>query len=91
MKSVPLSEAKNTLSALVDEASREHEIIRITRHGQTAAVLMSETDLESLQETVFWLSQPGIRDDIAEADAALAAGETVSAADVRARFGLDPE
>lgn len=91
MKSVPLSEAKNSLSALVDEANREHEIIRITRHGQTAAVLMSETDLESLQETVFWLSQPGIREAIAEADAALAAGETLGAAEVRARYGLPPQ
>ena len=77
--------------ALVDEADVTHEIIRITRHGQTAAVLMSETDLESLQETVFWLSQPGIRGDIAEADAALGAGETVSAAEVRARFGFPAE
>lgn len=87
MKSVALSEAKNTLSALVDEASREHEIIRITRHGQGAAVLMSETDLESLHDTIFWLSQPGIRDDIAESREAAENGTTVSAADVRARFG----
>lgn len=88
MKTVALSEAKDTLSALVDEAEHEHEIIRITRHGHSAAVLMSEDDLESLQETLFWLSQPGIREDIAESRRALADGDTISAEDVRARYGL---
>ena len=46
---------------------REHEILRITRHGHSAAVLMAEDDLESLHETIFWLSQPGIREDVADA------------------------
>lgn len=107
MKSVALSEAKDKLSALVEEVQSEHEIVRITRHGQPAAVLISEDDLESLQETLFWLSQPGIRDDLA-ADRRRAAttsdlatnvysdpdaepkvgGGTVSASDIRARFGL---
>lgn len=86
MKSVALSEAKDRLSALVDEAEREHEIIRITRPGRGAAILMSEDDLESLRETLFWLSQPGIREDIAEARHAADEGRTSSAADVRARF-----
>lgn len=88
MKSVALSEAKDRLSALVDEAEREHEIIRITRHGRGAAVLMSEDDLESLRETLFWLSQHGVRDDIAEAEREAAAGRTVSAADLRTRYGM---
>jgi prevent-host-death family protein len=88
MKTVALSEAKDKLSALVDEADREHEIIRITRHGHGAAILMSEDDLESLHETLFWLSQPGIREDIAEARQAAHEGRTFSAAEVRARFDL---
>jgi len=45
---------------------------------------------EAVKETEFWLSQPGIHDDVAEADAALEAGQTVSAGDVRERFGLSP-
>lgn len=87
MKTIPLSEAKDRLSSLVDEVGREHEIIRITRHGRGAAVLMSEDDLESLRETLFWLSQPGVRDDIEEARLAAAEGRTASADEVRARFG----
>lgn len=90
MRIVALSEAKDKLSALVDEAEREHEIIRITRHGQGAAVLMSEDDLESLQDTLFWLSQDGVREDLAEAARARADGTTTSGADLRARYGLPP-
>ncbi len=88
MKTVALSEAKDKLSALVDEADREHEIIRITRHGHGAAVLMSEDDLDSLHETLFWLSQPSIREDLAESRRALENGQTVGAKDLRARYGL---
>ncbi len=88
MKTVALSEAKDKLSAFVDEAEREHEIIRITRHGHGAAVLMSEEDLESLHETLFWLSQPGIREDLAESRRAVQAGQTVGAKELRAEYGL---
>lgn len=58
-------ESGDKLSAMVDVADREHEIIRITRDGHGTAVLMSEDDLESLHETQFWFSQPGISEDLA--------------------------
>lgn len=90
MQTVPLSEAKDKLSGLVDSVEREHEIIEITRHGHAAAVLMSKDALDSLYETLFWLSQPNIREDVAEARRQAAAGELADAADVRARYGLRP-
>src|SRR5450755_83240 len=87
MKMVPLGEAKDKLSALVDEAEMTHEIITVTRHGRPAAVLMSSDDLESLHETLFWLSKPGTREAIAAAERDYTAGNTTSSADVRAEFG----
>lgn len=90
MQTVSLSEAKDKLSGLVDRVEREHETIEITRHGHAAAVLMSKDALDSLYETLFWLSQPGIRDDVADALREREAGETHSGADVRARYGLRP-
>jgi antitoxin YefM len=89
MISVPLSEAKDKLSAMVEQAERTHEIVTITRHGRPAAVLMAAEDLESLHETLFWLSQSGVREDIAAARRDVAAGETTSAAQLRAQFRLD--
>lgn len=88
MRTVPLTEAKNKLSALVDEADTTHEIIRITRHGRAAAVLMSADDLDSLHETLHALRIPGLVDELAAADEAYAAGETISGEELRLRYGL---
>jgi prevent-host-death family protein len=90
MKTLPLSEAKDKLSGLVEEAESTHEIITITRHGRPAAVLMAADDLESLHETLYWLSKPGIRDTIAEAEREHVAGQTTSGEDLRSEFGLPP-
>lgn len=87
---MPLSEAKDKLSSLVDEADRTHEIIQITRHGHPSAVLMSADDLESLQETIFWLSQPGIREDLEQARRDIAESNTVSGDELRRELGLPP-
>lgn len=88
MKSVPLSEAKDKLSSLVDEADTTHEIIQITKHGRAAAVLMSADDLESLHETLHALQTPDLIDELAQADADFAAGKTLSGEELRRRYGL---
>jgi len=90
MKTVPLSEAKDKLSALVDEADSTHEIVHITKHGRPAAVLMSVDDLDSLRETLFWLQQPGVREDLAEGEREYENSETLSGDQLRARYGLPP-
>ena len=87
-KNVALSEAKDKLSAYVDEAEKTHEIIQITRHGRVAAVIMSADDLESLQETLHALRTPSVVEDLAQAEVDFAAGNTVSAQEVRRRYGL---
>jgi antitoxin YefM len=87
MITVPLSEAKDQLSALVEAAETTHDIVTITRHGRAVAVLMAKSDLDSLHETLFWLSQPGVRDDVAAAQRELAEARTVPAADLRAEYG----
>jgi prevent-host-death family protein len=46
MKHVSLSEVKDKLSALVEEADTTHEIIQITRHRRVTAVVMSTDDLD---------------------------------------------
>lgn len=88
MRTVALSEAKDKLSALVDEADSTHDIIHITRHGRPAAVLMSADDLESLQETLHALSTPGLVDELRQAEADRAAGLAVSGEELRRRYGL---
>jgi PHD/YefM family antitoxin component YafN of YafNO toxin-antitoxin module len=52
---------------------------------------MSIDDLESLHETRYWLSVPGIRESVAAAEREYAAGETISGEELRAEFGLPPQ
>lgn len=88
MKCVPLSDAQASLPSLVEEVGRSHVLVTITRHGRPAAVLMAADYLDSLHETLFWLSQPGLREDIAAARQAVASGTGVSSEELRADFGL---
>ena len=83
-----LSEAKDKLSGLVEDVDTTHEIVTITRHGRPVAVLMSADDLDSLHETLHWLSRPGIRETVAEGDAAIDAGDTLGSQELRRQLGL---
>jgi antitoxin YefM len=88
MSSVLIAQAKARLSELVDEAERTHERVTITRHGKPVAIIVSVDDIEALEDMVFWLSQPGIQDDIAKARRAREAGELLGVDEVRRRLGL---
>ena len=57
---LPISKVKDRLNELVDAASLTHEQVFITKNGSPAAVLIGAAEWEELQETLFWLSQPGI-------------------------------
>ena len=54
-------------------------------------VLVSVDEWESLQETLFWLSQPDIQASLAEAEAEVSQGNTFSEAQVRQSLGLPPK
>lgn len=88
MQTLPISLVRDKLNELVDEARLTHEQLTITKNGTPAAVLVAADEWESIQETLFWLSQPGIHDDIAKSRAELAAGETMSEVEARARYGV---
>ena len=88
MTTVPLGEVKNRLSEFVSDVERTHERVAITRHGHTAAVLISPDDLAALEETVDLLATPGAIDAIAEGLADLTAGRVADNDVLRTRFGL---
>jgi antitoxin YefM len=88
MTTLPLTEAKAKLNELIDSAISTHQRVTITRHGKPAAVLMSVDDLEALEETLYWQSQPGVQEDIAKARDEAEAGTLMSEAEVRRRYGV---
>lgn len=74
---LPLAQAKNRLSEVVDEVERKRGRVVITKHGRPAAVLMNIEDLESLEETLEIMSDPALMAEIAEAEADIAAGRGI--------------
>jgi antitoxin YefM len=87
MPTLPISKVKDKLNEYVDSVALTHDRVTITKNGSPAAVLIGVEEWESLQETLFWLSQPGIRDSIAEAEADIAAGRTSGENAIRTEFG----
>lgn len=63
MTTLSASEARANLYRLIDETAASHEPVLITgkRHS---AVLVSADDWSSLQETIYLLSIPGMRESI---------------------------
>lgn len=86
MTTVPLAEAKNRLSEYVSDVERTHDRVTITRHGRTAAVLVSADDLAALEETVDLLTTADAPEAVAEGLADLAVGRVADNAAVRARY-----
>jgi prevent-host-death family protein len=65
MPSINATEARSRLYKLLDEVAQSHEPVLIT--GKRAnAVLISENDWLSIQETLHLLSIPGMRESIRE-------------------------
>jgi len=63
MPTLSATEARTKLYRLIDQASSSHEPIVITgKRGN--AVLLSEDDWRSVQETLYLLSIPGMRESV---------------------------
>jgi antitoxin YefM len=65
MHTFTASEARSNLYRLIDETASNHEPIIITGKCHSA-VLVSTEDWSSIQETMFLLSIPGMRESIRE-------------------------
>ncbi len=63
MPTLSATEARTKLYRLIDETSISHEPIVITgKRGN--AVLISESDWRAIQETIYLLNLPGMRESI---------------------------
>ena len=65
MTSITATEARKQLYKLLDDVSESHEPVQITgRRGN--AVLVGEDDWRAVQETLYLVSIPGMRESIIE-------------------------
>jgi prevent-host-death family protein len=63
MTSIPITQARSRLYQLVDDAAASHVPVQITGK-RSNAVLVAEDDWRSIQETLYLLSIPGMRESI---------------------------
>ena len=65
MTTLTASEARANLYRLIDQTAESHQPIHIAGK-RTSAVLLSAEDWQSIQETLYLLSVPGMRESIKE-------------------------
>ena len=65
MSSINITNARKDLYKIVDSVNKTHEPIHITGKN-SSAVLIGEEDWRSIEETLFLLSIPGMRDSIVD-------------------------
>lgn len=63
MQTVTATKARSMIYKLVDDASDSHEPIQITGK-RSNAVLVSEDDWRAIQESLYLVSMPGMRESI---------------------------
>ncbi len=63
MKTLTITEARKQIYQLIDQASETHEPIQITGKRNNA-VLVSEEDWRSIQETLYLTSISGMKESI---------------------------
>ena len=65
MKTITISKARANLNKLLDEARLSHEPIQIIGRDRNG-ILVAEEDWRAIQETLFLLSIPGMRESVRE-------------------------
>jgi antitoxin YefM len=87
MQSISYTDARDHLKELIDTVNRQQEAVRIVRRDGRNAVLLSEDDYDSLQETLHLLSSP-VNATRLEAARARGPSESIPWEEVKRRLGL---
>lgn len=86
MRILPISQLKTKINEYVDAVAHTRDRITITKNGAPAAVLIGVDEWESIQETLHWLSQPGIVESVAQSEADVTEGRTFGEDEIRAAY-----
>lgn len=81
MINLTATEARKSFFDLIKQSNQMHEIFEV-QHKSGNAILMSADEYESLQETLYLLSQPQFKEDFSEAEKEIAQGGLMSFEDV---------
>ncbi|MBO9518284.1 MAG: type II toxin-antitoxin system prevent-host-death family antitoxin [Porphyrobacter sp.] len=77
MQAISYSEARENLKSVIDKVVADHAPIAITRQRGEGAVLVSESDWASIEETMYLLRSPANARELLASIAELEAGKGV--------------
>jgi antitoxin YefM len=80
MQAVSYSEARDNLKAMIDKVVADRAPIAITRQRGEGAVLISESEWASIEETLYLLRSPKNAERLLEAARGFEAGDTAGVA-----------
>lgn len=66
MKEINIPDNNPTLSSLIDKINQSNQATIITIGNKKKAILISIDEWESIQETLYLISIPGVKDDLIE-------------------------
>ena len=89
MKTLPLTEAKNRFSKIVDAVADRDERVLITRNGRRAALMINPDELDRLLATLDVLSDPDLMAQIRQSRKDFAAGRYRTYTDLDEAFGTE--
>jgi len=87
-KTIPLAEAKKSLSAIIRDVDEKFDRFAITKNGVEKAVILSSEEFDGLLETLDILSHKEERDAVVRAKKQVRTGKTVSLKDFKARLKI---
>ncbi len=82
MTTLPLATVRDRLSALIENVTRTHDTLTITRNGTPAAVVISIDDYESIMETLALINDPIDQQRLGEAQQGVATGDVSTGEDI---------
>lgn len=85
-KTIPLADAKKSLSAIIKEVDEKFDRFTITKNGVEKAVILSAEEFEGLIETLDLLSSKEEKEAIARAKKQVRKGRTIPLGDFKKRF-----
>lgn len=87
-KTIPLAEAKKSLSAIIKDVDENFDRFAITKNGVEKAIVISSEEFDGLMETLDILSCKEEKEAIVRAKRQIRKGQTVSLKDFKSRLKI---
>lgn len=84
MSSYTMTEARARLAELGDAVEKTHDRVKVTRNGRVSFVMISEDELESMEETLEILSNPDLVADLRQGQQEIENGDYISGDEAKA-------